>query len=311
MSQSDKILSSKGSVGSVELRQLQYFIKVAIKQHVTQASEELHVAQSAVSRQIHQLEEELGVSLFVQKGRNLQLTPVGKLFLGRVEGILSDLERAVQEVHEFLDPELGEVRIGFPHSLGISLLPTVVAEFRKLHPKVKFRLRQGTYSSLIRDLTSGEIDLSFISPFPETHDMVTGELLLSEELYAVVPQQHPLAGCESIKLSQLKQDPFVMFSDAYSLRGIVIEACKTAGFVPQIGFEGEETDTIRGLVAAGLGVGLLPEMALTEVSPLEPAKIRVSEPKVTRTIGLIRRKDEKLTPVADLFRCFLLKYFGL
>lgn len=293
----------------MELRQLQYFIKVAIKQHVTQASEELHVAQSAVSRQIHQLEQELGVSLFVQKGRNLQLTPVGKLFLDRVEGVLSDLDRAVQEVHEFLDPELGEVRIGFPHSLGISLLPTVVAEFRKEHPKVKFRLRQGTYSSLIRDLTSGEIDLSFVSPFPESHDQVTGELLLSEELYAVVPKQHPLAESESIRLSQLKQDPFVMFSDAYSLRAIVLEACKTAGFVPQIGFEGEETDTIRGLVAAGLGVGLLPEMALTEVSPLEPAKLRVTEPKVTRTIGLIRRKDEKLTPVADLFRCFLLKYF--
>lgn len=294
----------------MELRQLHYFIKVAQKQHVTQASEELHVAQSAVSRQIHQLEEELGVALFVQKGRNLQLTPVGKLFLGRVEGVLSDLERAVQEVHEFLDPELGEVRIGFPHSLGISLLPTVVAEFRKEHPKVKFRLRQGTYSSLIRDLAGGEIDLSFVSPFPESHELVTGELLLSEELYAVVPQHHPLAGCASIQLHQLKNDPFVMFSDAYSLRAIVLEACKAAGFAPQIGFEGEETDTIRGLVAAGLGVGLLPQMALTEVSPLEPAKIRVTDPTVTRTIGLIRRKDEKLTPVAELFRCFLLRYFS-
>lgn len=293
----------------MELRQLHYFIKVAQKQHVTQASEELHVAQSAVSRQIHQLEQELGVALFVQKGRNLQLTPVGKLFLDKIEEVLSDLERAVQEVHEFLDPELGEVRIGFPHSLGISLLPTVVAEFRKKHPHVKFRLRQGTYTSLIRDLTSGDIDLSFISPFPEEHDQVTGELILTEELYAVVPQQHPLAGREAIHLNELRNDPFVMFSDAYSLRSIVLDACKAAGFTPQIGFEGEETDTIRGLVAAGLGVGLLPEMALCEVSPLEPAKIRLSEPRVTRTIGLIRRKEEKLTPVAELFRSFLLAYF--
>lgn len=293
----------------MELRQLHYFMKVAQKQHVTQASEELHVAQSAVSRQIHQLEEELGVALFVQKGRNLQLTPVGKLFLNRIENIFTELDRAVQEAHEFLDPEFGEVRIGFPHSMGISLLPTVVAEFRKHHPNVKFRLRQGTYSSLIRNLTSGEIDLSFVSPFPETHELVTGELLLSEELYAVVPKQHPLAERESILLTELRHEPFVMFSDAYSLRTIVLEACKAAGFVPRIGFEGEETDTIRGLVAAGLGVGLLPEMALTEISPLEPAKIRISEPVVTRTIGLIRRKEEKLTPVAELFRSFLLAYF--
>lgn len=295
----------------MELRQLHYFIKVAQKQHVTQASEELHVAQSAVSRQIHQLEQELGVSLFVQKGRNLQLTPVGKLFLDRVENIFTDLERAVREVREFLDPELGEVRIGFPHSMGISLLPTVVAQFRKAHPGVKFRLRQGTYSSLLRDVISGEIDLSFVSPFPEAHDQVTGELLLTEELYAVVPVNHPLAEREEIRLDELSGDPFVMFSDAYSLRSIVLDACRTAGFVPQIGFEGEETDTIRGLVAAGLGVGLLPEMALTEISPLEPAKIRISEPKVTRTIGLVRRKEEKLTPVAELFRSFLMDYFKL
>lgn len=159
----------------MELRQLQYFVKVARKQHVTQAAEELHVAQSAVSRQIHQLEEELGVQLFIQKGRNLQLTSVGRLFLDRVESILADLERAKSEIHEFLNPEAGEIRIGFPHSLGIYLLPTVVAEFRKDHPNVKFRLRQGTYNSLIRDVMKGEIDLAFISPFPEKHEHVSGE----------------------------------------------------------------------------------------------------------------------------------------
>lgn len=162
----------------MELRQLQYFVKVARKQHVTQAAEELHVAQSAVSRQIRQLEEELGVQLFVQKGRNLQITAVGKLFLSRIEAVLTDLERAVNEIHEYLDPEHGEIRVGFPHSLGIYLLPTVIAHFRKNHPKVKFRLRQGTYNSLIRDVMKGEIDLAFISPFPEKHSHVAGELLL-------------------------------------------------------------------------------------------------------------------------------------
>ncbi|WP_127585156.1 LysR family transcriptional regulator [Paenibacillus koleovorans] len=293
----------------MELRQLQYFVKVAKKQHVTQAAEELHVAQSAVSRQIHQLEEELGMQLFVQKGRNLQLTPVGKLFLMRMEELLSGLDKAVNEMREFLDPELGEVRIGFPHTLGISLIPKVVAEFRKGHPQVKFRLKQGTFSSLIRDVTRGEVDLAFISPFPERHDQVDGEMLLTEELYAVLPTGHPLAGQESIRLEQLKDDPFVMFSDNYSLRSIVYNACKEAGFTPQIGFEGEETDTIRGLVAAGMGVGLLPEMALTEISDLMPVKVRVTHPRVTRTIGLVRRKGEKLPIVAEMFQRFLFNHF--
>ncbi|WP_284640920.1 LysR family transcriptional regulator [Paenibacillus silviterrae] len=293
----------------MELRQLQYFVKVARKQHVTQAAEELHVAQSAVSRQIHQLEEELGVQLFIQKGRNLQLTSVGRLFLDRVESILADLERAKSEIHEFLNPEAGEIRIGFPHSLGIYLLPTVVAEFRKDHPNVKFRLRQGTYNSLIRDVMKGEIDLAFISPFPEKHEHVSGELLLQEELYAILPQSHVLSQHQSIRLEQLKDDSFVMFSEEYSLRSIVFEACAKAGFVPQIGFEGEETDTIRGLVAAGMGVSLLPEMALTEISQLQPAKVRVIEPQVTRSVGLIQRTRERIPLVAEVFRRFLLDFF--
>ncbi|WP_248924897.1 LysR family transcriptional regulator [Paenibacillus hamazuiensis] len=293
----------------MELRQLQYFVTVAKKQHVTQAAEELHIAQSAISRQIHQLEQELGVQLFVQKGRNLQLTPVGRLFLSRMEEVLASLERAVSEIHEFLDPEAGEIRIGFPHSLGIHLLPTVVASFRRDHPNVKFRLRQGTFNSLIRDVVKGEIDLAFISPFPENHEHVSGELLLQEEMYAILPEGHVLAGEDVIRLIQLKDEPFVMFSEEYSLRAIVLDACAQAGFVPKIGFEGEETDTIRGLVAAGMGVSLLPDMALTEISQLQPAKVRVIEPQVTRSIGLIHRKGEKLPLVAEVFQSFLLNFF--
>lgn len=294
----------------MELRQLQYFIKVARKQHVTQAAEELHVAQSAVSRQIHQLEAQLGVQLFVQKGRNLQLTPVGKLFLTRVEDVLSDLERAVNEVREFMDPEAGEIRLAFPHSLGVNLVPSIVASFRKDHPNVKFRFKQGKYNTLIELVEKGEVDLALISPFPEDHDHVDGEVLLTEELFAVMPPSHPFSEHESIRLHQLRDEPFVLFNEGYSLRTIVREACVKAGFHPKVSFEGEETDTIRGLVAAGMGVSLLPEMALRYVcSPLQPVLVKVREPRVTRTIGLIRRKEEKLPLVADVFRTFLIEYF--
>lgn len=293
----------------MELRQLQYFAKVARKQHMTQAAEELHVAQSAVSRQIHQLEQELGAKLFLQKGRNLQLTPVGQLFLNRVEHILSDLDRSVAEIREFLDPELGEIRLGFPHSLGAQLVPSVVAAFRQLHPQVKFRFKQGMFNSLIVDVMRGEVDLALISPCPEKHDQVDGEILLTEELFAILPPNHPLAGESAIRLSDLKDDKFVLFSEGYSLRPIVWDACLKAGFTPKIGFESEETDTIRGLVAAGMGVSLLPEMALFETSQLQPVKVRLIDSRVTRTIGLIRRSTEKLPLVARSFHSFMLEYF--
>ncbi|TJY41382.1 LysR family transcriptional regulator [Cohnella pontilimi] len=293
----------------MELRQLQYFVKVAKLQHVTKAAEELHVAQSAVSRQIHRLEEELGVRLFMQKGRNVQLTPVGQLFLRRAESLLTDLDRAVMEIHEFLDPEAGEIRLGFPHSLGYHIVPRVVSAFRKLHPHVKFRFRQGMYASLIRDVTEGEVDLAFISPHPEKNDLVTGEIILTEELFAILPDKHPLAQEVAIDLDQLKDESFVLFNPGYSLRSLVWEACLKAGFTPKIGFEGEETDTIRGLVAAGMGVSLLPEMALYQTSAMMPVIVKVRNPHVVRTIGLIRRNGYKLPTVVQMFHEFLLDFF--
>jgi len=293
----------------LELRQLQYFVQVARLQHVTKAAEELHVAQSAVSRQIHRLEEELGIRLFMQRGRNVQLTPVGQLFLRRAEALLGDLDRAVMEIHEFLDPEVGEIRLGFPHSLGIHLVPQVVAAFRKLHPLVKFRFRQGMYPSLIRDVVDAEVDIAFISPYPENSEQVTGEVVLTEQMFAILPETHRLAGEESIKLSDLKEETFVLFSAGYSLRPIVWDACREAGFTPKIGFEGEEAGTIRGLVAAGMGVSLLPEMAMYETSSMMPAVVKISEPQVTRTIGLIRRSGEKLPLVVQMFHTFLIDFF--
>jgi LysR family transcriptional activator of glutamate synthase operon len=193
--------------------------------------------------------------------------------------------------------------------LGISLIPQVVASFRKLHPNVKFRFKQGMFPSLIRDLVKGEIDLAFISPFPKEHEQVCGEVLLTEELYAILPPGHSFSDRQSIELSELRDETFVLFSEGYSLRPIVIEACQEAGFSPRIGFEGEETDTIRGLVAAGMGVSLLPEMALNYSGPLQPAKVRIHNPSVTRTIGLIHRNNDKLPLVAKVFHAFLLRYF--
>ncbi|MDB4866632.1 MAG: LysR family transcriptional regulator [Cohnella sp.] len=293
----------------MELRQLQYFVKVAKLQHVTKAAEVLHVAQSAVSRQIHRLEEELGVRLFMQKGRNVQLTAVGQLFLRRAESLLTDLDRAVMEIHEFLDPEVGEIRLGFPHSHGYHLVPRVVAAFRKLHPNVKFRFRQGMSASLIKDVAESEVDLAFISPFPEKNDLVTGEIILTEELFAILPDNHPLAMEVAIDLEQLKDETFVLFSPGYSLRSLVWEACLAAGFTPKIGFEGEETDTIRGLVSAGMGVSLLPEMALYQTSSMMPAVVKVRHPHVIRNVGLIRRNGIKLPTIVQMFHAFLLDYF--
>ncbi|MBU6145683.1 MAG: LysR family transcriptional regulator [Paenibacillaceae bacterium] len=294
----------------MELRQLHYFVTVAQMEHITHASQHHRIAQSAMSRQIHLLEQELGVQLFTTRGRNVQITHAGRFFYERIAPLLQDIDRACIDAQQFEHPEKGEVRIGFPHSLGIYVLPTLLASYRKTHQNVKFVLQQGTYPQLIDSVLCRRIDLAFISPFPPAHDGVHGDWLMSEPLHAILPHNHPFAQHkEGIRLDQLQDESFVMFSERYSLRAIVLEACAQAGFVPHIGFEGEETDTIRGLVAAGLGVSMLPAMALVETGPIMPAAVPITHPEVVRTVGLIQRKQETLPRVAEAFRLFLIEQF--
>lgn len=198
----------------MELRQIQYFIEVARREHVTEAAVALHIAQSAVSRQIFNLEAELGVDLFIREGRNVKLTPIGRLFLEHMQQAMQMIEKAKREVEESLDPEKGTVRIGFPSSLAAYTLPTVVSAFRESYPHVKFQLRQGAYHSLIESVIKGDIDLALLGPMPRDVKGIKGQILFLENIVALLPADHPLAGKSSITLHQLRNDSFVLFPEA-------------------------------------------------------------------------------------------------
>jgi LysR family transcriptional activator of glutamate synthase operon len=293
----------------MELRQLKYFIEVAKREHVTDAADALHVAQSAVSRQISNLENELGAPLFIREGRNVKLTPVGKIFWEHIELAIREIEKAVQEVNEYLDPESGVIRIGFPNSLAANTLPRVISAFRQQYPKIRFQLRQGILSTLTKSVIKGEIDLAFVAPVPTEHDQLNGHILFTEEMMAVIPANHPLTEFEEIRLDQLHKEPFVMFRQGFTLREIVEDACRQAGFKPQVAFEGEDIDTVKGLVSAGLGVALLPEVTLADNTPRETVKLRIIEPHVTRTVGVITPKNREPAPSIKVFFQFLQSFY--
>lgn len=294
---------------SMELRQIHYFIEVAKREHVTEAANALHVAQSAVSRQIFNLEAELGVSLFIREGRNVRLTPIGKIFLEHMIEAMQVIDSAKREVEEFLDPERGTVRIGFPSSMASYTLPTAISSFRELYPDVKFKLNQGSYRYLIDAVVKGEIDMALLGPVPEGERNIKGEVLFLEDIVALLPVDHPLAAEPFINLQQLKEDSFVLFPEKFVLREIVVEACRELGFEPKVSFEGEDIDAIKGLVSAGLGVTLIPEITLSDQLPGFTVKIPIKEPHFARTVGVIIPQDRKLLPTEKLFYDFLKEFF--
>jgi len=293
----------------LELRQIQYFIEVAKREHMTDAAEALHVAQSAVSRQIVNLEAELGVDLFIREGRNIRLTPIGHMFLEKMHQAMDVIEQAKREIEECLDPEKGTVRIGFPSSLAAHLLPTVVSGFRKQYPYVKFQLHQDSYHSLIDSVIKGEIDMALLGPLPTEERRVKSDILFMENLVALLSSNHPLAKRSSITLDDLRSDSFILSPRGYILRDIVIKACKQRGFEPAVSFEGKDIDAIKGLVSAGLGVTLLPDITLVDSLPRSTVKIQIVEPRVTRAVGVIIPRDRELMPTEILFYNFLKNFF--
>ncbi|RDI41858.1 LysR family transcriptional regulator [Falsibacillus pallidus] len=293
----------------MELRQLRYFVEVARIEHFSKAAESLHIAQSALSRQVGLLEKELGVELFEREGRNVKLTFIGKMFLEQAILALKAVDNASRLVEEYLEPERGIIRIGFPSSIASSMLPSIISAFKKEHPDVRFHLKQASYDTLTEGIKKREIDLAFIGPVPANDPELHAHILFSENFLAMLSDTHSLAEFESLSLNQLEPEPFVLFPEGFMLRQIVVDACVQAGFQPSIPYEGEDLDAIKGLVSSGIGVTLLPETTLFGNLPEGLKKIKITYPDVKRSVGLIIPKNRKLSPSENLFYEFVLEYF--
>ncbi len=295
----------------MELRQLLYFLEVARQEHMSLAADTLHIAQSAVSRQISNLEDELGVQLFEREGRNIKLTYIGRMFSEKAAIAINALDDAKQLINEYLDPERGSIRIGFPSSLATNTLPQIINAFKKNHQDVCFHLRQGSYNFLIEGIKRREIDLAFIGPVPTRDPDIHTDILFVEHFVGLIPQEHPLASKEIILLRQLENDSFVLFPKGFILRKIAEDACLQSGFRPKIPFEGEDLDAIKGLVSSGMGVTLLPEITLQDNIPNGTLVKRITQPDIRRTVGIITPKNRELSPSEKLFYDFVLDYYSI
>ncbi|KHF41951.1 LysR family transcriptional regulator [Halalkalibacter okhensis] len=293
----------------MELRQIKYFMEVAKREHVTEAADALHVAQSAVSRQIANLESELGVDLFIREGRRVKVTPIGKRFLERMTQAMNVIDNARLEVEEYLDPEQGTIRIAFPISMAAYTLPSAIVAFREQYPMAKFQLKQATYYELIDGVISGDFNMALIGPVPKEKKKVKSQILFTENVVALLPLNHPFADRESLTINELQHEQFILLPEGFILRELIVEACVHSGFDPKVSFEGDDIDALKGLVSAGLGITLIPEITLVENLPHATVKIPIINPSVTRTVGILIPSERQLLPTEKLFYEFLLGFY--
>lgn len=241
------------------MRHLRYFVAVAEELHFGRAALRLHMSQPPLSQQIKQLEEELGVKLLHRTKRRVELTEAGEAFLREASVALSQVEAAAEAAKRASRGETGKLSVGFVGSAAYEVLPEILKTFRERYPAVEITLEELTTAQQVKVLGEGRIEVGFVRPPVEEEDLAV-KTVLREPLVAVLPADHSLWEWADLPLGTLKDESFIMTPRRLgpSFYDQIVGACREAGFSPRVVQEAIQMQTIIGMVAAGIGVALVP-----------------------------------------------------
>jgi len=282
----------------MELHQLRYFCAVADTGSFSRAAEHSHVSQPSLSQQILKLEAELGVRLFDRLGRSVRLTDAGKTFLPRARSVLRELEAARGDITEGKDSISGHVTVGVIPTVAPYFLPPVLAAFSKRFPDAAVSVVEEITPVLLDRLRAGAIDLAILALPIRGHEFESLPLL-TEPLFAALPKKHRLSRRATISLRDLRKEPFLLLRDGHCFRENAVAACDRARVSPQVVFESGQFSSLLGLVGAGMGISLVPSMAVTRDSHLK--FVRIADPDATRTIGALTLRGRSLSRAHHAF----------
>jgi len=282
----------------MELHQLRYFCAVAETSSFSRAAEQSHVSQPSLSQQILKLEDELGARLFDRLGRSVRLTELGKTFLPRAHAVLRELEAAKGEVVEGKEFIGGPVTVGVIPTVAPYFLPSRLTAFSRKFPQVRLTVVEEITPVLLERLRAGTIDVAILALPLRGHEFVTVPLL-TERLFAALPKKHKLNSRPSLSLKDLRAEPFLLLRDGHCFRDTAVAACDRARLRPQIVFESGQFSSLLSMVGAGMGVSIVPEMAIEKKSQCR--YVRIADEQAVRTIGAAVLRGRSLTRAHNAF----------
>src|ERR1035438_1068575 len=287
----------------VDTDALRWFQQVADGTTVTEVSELEAVTQSGVSRALARLEAQIGTPLLRRSGRILRLTHAGSVFKRHVDAMLHQFDDGIAAVNQLLEPDTGTVALAFQHSLATWLVPDLVRSFRAAHPNVTFQLTQVRDELHSSALDGGRADLEIGTRLPRDPSVHMRSIAV-EPLRLALPRDHRLAGRQQIRLADVSDEPFVSLRPNSALRKLSDDLCERAGFRPSVVFEGDDLSTVRGFVAAGLGVAIVPapRAGSPEAATGPVLYCEILDTGAVREICLTWSAERRLLPAAELFR---------
>ncbi len=287
------------SAQDLTLQQLRCFVAVADEGQFTAAADELRVAQPSISAQIHRLENVLGVALFHRGRRPIALTDAGSTLLPIARRVLRGVDEVFHGADEIEGLHRGHVTIGATPSIGATLLPLVLAQFRHHYPDISLSFVERHSEQIAESLESGVLDLALVVG-NLAHSTLEQRTLAVERMVVVVGEHHALADRDAITISELRGVPLIMFHEGYDVRTATLRAFDAAGFAPLVALDGAEMATAHAFVAAGIGAAIVPSIVATMNSDLHI--IALTDPVIERTICLVRDVRHTLSRAARTLR---------
>jgi LysR family transcriptional regulator, hydrogen peroxide-inducible genes activator len=286
----------------MELHQLRYFCAVAETGSFSRAAEQSHVSQPSLSQQILKLEDELGTRLFDRLGRSVRLTELGKTFLPRAHAVLRELEAAKGDVVEGKEFIGGPVAVGVIPTVAPYFLPPRLTAFSRKFPQVHLTVVEEITPVLLDRLRAGTIDVAILALPLRGHEFESVPLL-TERLFAALSKKHKLSSRPFLSLKDLRADPFLLLRDGHCFRDTAVAACDRARLHPQIVFESGQFSSLLSMVGAGMGVSIVPEMAIEKKSQCR--YVRIADEQAVRTIGAAVLRGRSLTRAHRAFLAHL------
>lgn len=279
----------------MNLRDLRYFVALAELKHFGRAAAACFVSQPTLSTQIRKLEEELGVSLVERAPRKVMLTPAGREIAERARRIVGDVEQLREAARRSQDPEAGTVRLGIFPTLGPYLLPHVVPGIHARFPRLELLLVEEKSDVLLARVRDGRLDAALLA-LPLHHDQLHAEFLFEEPFLLAVPERHPLAKQSSLTLKDLADQRLLLLEDGHCLRDQALDVCQLAGSGEKTGFQATSLETLRQMVAANVGVTLLPTLAIKPPVARSDSihLLRFADATPSRRIAMVWRRSSAM-----------------
>lgn len=287
----------------MDIRQLRYFLEVAKQKSITRAAEVLHISQPALSKMIKGLEEELGMALIVRTNKTSSVTDTGMIVMEYAQKIISQFDEMETTINDMTNLNKGSIHIGIPPIIGSLYFPKIIAEFHHKYPNVEINIREYGAAKVVKSVDEGLFELG-VAVLPVDDDVFNIYPIVQDEMKLLVHRQHHLADTETVHLKELQDEDFIFYHEDFALHDIMWKKFIQQGFEPKVLFKSSQWDFMSEMVAAKLGITILPDSICNRVQN-DQVKILNLVPSTPWNLAVITKKGRYISNAGRRFIEFI------